>query len=351
MDRSYSFVNSTDATKSLGNEIHHGPGLLLTNITTALLSLVILVTLVGNLATIVAFVKVRSLHEKPSDLLILALSCADFGLGIDIILHFPVSAVGYWPWGEIGCQIYVLLGNTCVFSGVIITAFISLDRYLLISREYPMYIKLLTKRRIIISICLIYGYSSIMGIIEVTLWNYVPVPGGGKKNFDYSRECRSPPKHNFIYAMVMLMVNMFVPMIVVECLSFLFVVRLRSKLKSRARVGNQALSQSQSRGEITMASDSTNRPPRMGDTQNNASRNRYTKAAITLGALVITLNICMPPYVLYVIIVSFFCPECSNGSVREMLIYLIFVNSSINPLLYAATMGKIRRFYKSVFCK
>ena len=160
------------------------------------------------------------------------------------------------------------------------------------------------------------------------------VPDGGKKNFDYSRECRSPPKHNFIYAMVMFMVNMFLPMIVVECLSFLFVVRLRSKLKGRARVGDQELSQSDNREESRNSPNILPRPGNNSDTQNKAPRNRYTKAAITVGVLVITLNICMPPYFLYVIIVSFFCPECSNGRVREMLIYLVFVNPSPTKPLF-----------------
>ena len=119
---------------------------MVTNSTTVLFCLLVLVTFVGNLATIVAFVKVRPLHEKPSDLFILALSCADFGVGIELLLVFPVAAIGYWPWGEVCCKMYSFLGNTCVFSGVIIIAFISCDRYLLISREYPKYIKLLTNK-------------------------------------------------------------------------------------------------------------------------------------------------------------------------------------------------------------
>ena len=320
-------------------------------VTTALLCIIIPVTIVGNLATIMAFIKVRPLREKPSDLLILALSCADLGTGFALVMLFPVTAIGYWPWGEIGCQIYVWFANICVFSGVIITASISLDRYLLISKDYPKYMKLQSKKRIIIAILVVYVYATSMGFLEVILWNIIPVPGAGKESFDYSRECRSPAKHNFTYAVVLFMVNMFLPMIVIEILSLSFVVLLRRKLKNRAQVGDQDNSQSGNTQESNTAttgrsaSDSGDRSTREG------SRNRYTKAAITLGALVMALNICLPPFVLYILIISFFCPKCSNGNVRDMLNYLLYFNSCLNPLLYAVTMGKIRRFYKSIICK
>ena len=320
-------------------------------VTTVLLCVIIPVTIVGNLATIMAFIKVRSLREKPSDLLILALSCADLGTGFAML--FPVTAIGYWPWGEIGCQIYVWFANICVFSGVIITASISLDRYLLISRDYPKYIKLQSKKRIIVTILVVYVYATSMGFLEVISWNLIPVPGGGKESFDYSRECRSPAKHNFTYAMVLFMVNMFLPMMMIEILSLSFVVLLRRKLKNRAQVGDQDYSQSgntpgsntATTGRSTIASNSGDKNSREG------SRNRYTKAAITLGALVIALNICLPPFVLYILIISFFCPKCSNGNVRDTLNYLLYFNSCLNPLLYTATMGKIRRFYKSFICR
>ena len=321
-------------------------GYIFATVTTALLCVIIPVTIVGNLTTIMAFIKVRSLREKPSDLLILALSCADLGTGFALVMLFPVTAIGYWPWGEIGCQVYVWFANICVFSGVIITASISWDRFLLISRDYPKYIKLQSRKRIIVTILVVYFYAIGMGSLDFILWNTIPVPGGGKESFDYSQECRSPAKHNFIYAMVLFMVNMCLPMVIIEVLSLWFVILLRGKLKNRAQVGDiDSASITASTGRSTMASYSRDRNTREG------SRNRYTKAAITLGALIIALNICLPPFVLYILIISFFCPKCSNGNVRDMLNYLLYFNSCLNPLLYAATMGKIRRFYKSIICR
>ena len=70
----------------------------------ACICLIILVNIVGNTGTIAAFVKIRSLHEKPSDLLILNLSIADLGLGL-MQLYFLPALLKVWPWGEIGCKL------------------------------------------------------------------------------------------------------------------------------------------------------------------------------------------------------------------------------------------------------
>ena len=146
----------------------------------------------------------------------------------------------------------------------------------------------------------------------------------------------------------------------------MFVIKLRSKLKQRARVGD-------------MTTDNTRTEPlslhgtalgptvgRQGDNGTNAlgdgaaapsrsnatgTRNRYTKAAVTLGALVAAVNICVLPFVLYSITVSSFCPRCNNGMIRDLLVNILYVNFCLNPILYAATMSKIGRFYKGMFCK
>ena len=65
--------------------------------------------------------------------------------------------------------------------------------YLLISKDYPKYMKLQSNPRIIITNSVVYVYATSMGFLEVILWNIIPVPGTG----NYSRECRSPVKHNF----------------------------------------------------------------------------------------------------------------------------------------------------------
>ena len=73
------------------------------------MSVLILLTVAGNFGTIMAFWKVRSLREKPSDLLILSLSIANLGVGISLVFLIPLIAFGKWTWGKLICQLYVYL--------------------------------------------------------------------------------------------------------------------------------------------------------------------------------------------------------------------------------------------------
>ena len=62
---------------------------------------VCILTIIGNLGTIYAFWKLPELLEKPSEMLILSLSCADLLNGLIVMPSFaPVWITpGYWPFG------------------------------------------------------------------------------------------------------------------------------------------------------------------------------------------------------------------------------------------------------------
>ncbi len=336
------------------------------------------ITLLGNVGTIVAFWKVRGLREKPSNFFILNLSCTDLIMGVVHIFSISTYAAGYWIWGKTGCQIYVTLANIAVAGGILNTLLICWDRYLLISMEYPKYMKLQSERRVTRIITALWCYIIIGSFIEWMIWDTVKVPQTLYK-FDYSQQCRSPPKHNFIFQTLKFSRNVFLPLILIEAFSVAFVVRLRRRLRRGARVRDGAdscnLPQGQQPGGLSMnrsnvptvskntsasatvaithahgmaSAHTSSNARRSGQTTTNTDVNqqRYVKAAITFTALIVALNVCLLPFVLYISLVSLVCPICSNGLIREILgIIVIPMNSCINPILYAVTMRKIKQFY------
>ncbi len=339
----------------------------------------VIITLLGNIGTIVAFWKVRSLREKPSDFFILNLSCADLIMGLVHILSISTYAAGYWIWGKTGCQLYATVANITVSGGLWSTFLICWDRYMLISVQYPKYMKLQSKGRVISIITALWCYIIISAFIEWMIWDTVKVPQTLYK-FDYSRHCRSPPKHNFIFQTQGFSRNIFLPLILIEGFSVAFVVRLRRKLRRGTQIsdfdfsssaqGPQPGGSSTNRRNVLTSStiagastiihaskmDSANSSvnARIGGrtTRNTAAspQNRYVKAAITLAALVIALNVCVLPFVLYTLYVSLVCPICNNGLIRDFLSLIVIpMNSCINPILYAATMSKIKQFYLKMF--
>ncbi len=310
--------------------------------------LTMIASVICNMATLAAFVKLENLRQKTSSLLILSLSCADFGVGLVHASQFPL-AVQRWPFGKLGCQVSHWLGSVCVSAGLLTTAAISIDRYLLISLEYPKYLSIQTKKRIMCTIGGIWLYGMVLGTTEVVLWDAI-MPARLQDYFDYSRDCRSPPKRNPVFALLQFTFSLLCPVFIVEFFSLAFFVRLIRKLRHQSiHPGNDnpVIMDNSSCGSVPLQVQRELPVPRQLQSDPNK---RYKKSAKVLGAIVTVMNICTLPFVIYAI-VTVFCIECQYYYVRQPLVYLLYLNSSINPFLYAATMSAIRKFYKRILCK
>ncbi|KAL4235235.1 hypothetical protein ACF0H5_006873 [Mactra antiquata] len=77
---------------------------------------------------------------------------------------------------------------------------------------------------------------------------------------------------------------------------------------------------------------------------------RERKAARFLGVLVLVFLGCWAPYTIITIIISFCKSECVNTSVYEASLWLLMMNSSINPFLYALNSARYRYNFKKYFC-
>ncbi|XP_072037153.1 octopamine receptor beta-2R-like [Amphiura filiformis] len=317
-------------------------------------SIMAIVTLICNMATVVAFFKVSFLRQKPSNLLILNLSCADLGVGLILVCNFPQVFVKPGVYGKYGCQLFNFLANLFVSSGMVTTVAISMDRFLLLSGDYPKYLRIQSKKRIMCIIGGIWLYGILLGTSEVLLWDML-MPPGLHDYFDFSRDCRSPPKHNLVYALVLFVLGVFGPLLAIESFSIAFLVQLIRKFRKPMVHPSSDIMSSQNANLNSSRSaagpiGSSSVPMAQGAAIPMAEADpnkRYKKAAILLGAIVLVVNICTLPYVLYALI-TIFCSQCNNVHLRDVLTYLIYLNSCINPFLYAATMIRVRKFYKRV---
>ncbi|XP_072037147.1 probable G-protein coupled receptor No18 [Amphiura filiformis] len=262
-----------------------------------------------------------------------------------------------WPYGKYGCQLLACLANLFFSAGMVTTVAISIDRFLLLSQEYPKYLRMQSRKR---TICIIGGIwlcGILLGTSEVLFWDML-IPPALHNYFDFSKDCRSPPKHNLVFALVLFMLGIFGPLLAVESFSIAFFVRLIRKLRQpmvhpsiNTSMSSQNMNSSPSRSAVGPSSSSSlpmaqRAVPRRSEADPNKC---YKKAAMLLGAIVSAVNICTLPYVLYALITTF-CPKCNNVHLCDQLRNLLYLNSCINPFLYAATMTKIRNFYKRALC-
>lgn len=302
-------------------------------------------TILGNIANICAFLVDRSLRDKPRDLLVVNLSFADLGIGL-FCMPFVVSNLicDCWLTGKVGCRMFVTAGDIFLISGAGSLIAISLDRYLLVARDYTTYLRIQTYSRIRITIALCWIYALIPTILENVAWKY-----GENHSIFVSTEtrCFSPARELFSFTIFIILVGSFIPLVIISSLSFSFLHLLRRRLKKQRKVSATSTNVPQEQRETTLDNETSRSASRQMVTtihRTSQSSGRYTKPAITFVFLISAVAVTTLPYVLYML-VSFFCSSCYNQVMRSRLINLAFINSVLNPFMFAATQTKIRKFY------
>ena len=308
--------------------------------------MVCILTVIGNLGTMNAFRKLPELWEKPCEMLILSLSCADLMTGLLVLPPAPQWITpGYWPFGEIHCRIIIACSNISSMASILNICAISFDRFLLVYKEYPQYMKIQSKRRIRTKIAFIWLTPLIWVVIDQSLWDFAKTSDERASRIDFTQHCDDPPVYIPVVAGVFYTIG-FVPPIVLGGISTAFFYFLHKRLTKSWELR----AESQIRNRLTTVSSSvepTRRP------MSREQRKQYIKPAIVLSVLVSAMALCNLPWCVYEM-VKVFCPECFHGydlEVRHLCLFLISCNAMLDPFLYAMTQSKILRLYKVGFIK
>ena len=120
----------------------------------------------------------------------------------------------------------------------------------------------------------------------------------------------------------------------------------KSKLSNRTTDSRNNIGADQCREGTSLDQQSSISFKRPTANQDNLIRKRYIKPIVTYSVLVLALLICSFPIAIYILHGSITCSECYDPETAQYLFALIYFNSCLNPLLYAATNAKIRSFYQ-----
>ncbi|KAL3090714.1 hypothetical protein niasHT_022042 [Heterodera trifolii] len=114
----------------------------------ALVIVLIVATVLGNLMVCVAIALVRKLKAQPANLLLVSLAVADFCVGLFVM---PLAAVylldNKWPFGPFICRFWVTADLTLCTASILNLCMISVDRHLAVTRALR-YSAIRTRRRI-----------------------------------------------------------------------------------------------------------------------------------------------------------------------------------------------------------
>ncbi|KAM6907769.1 histamine receptor H2b [Xenentodon cancila] len=289
---------------------------------------VIILTIAGNVLVCLAVGLSRRLW-RIANCFVVSLAVADLLLGL---LVLPLSATvelrsGNWPFGGTLCNTYITLDVMLCTSSILTLLAISVNRYLAISSPLS-HSRTVTPRRVTMAIIFIWVFSLAMAFLPIHLgWNTVDyrvqhldwVMGDGDKE---NRYCQFEWNNNYI--LIYVFFSFYMPLFLM-CGMYLCIFRVAREQVRRIRATTPSFARSAS---ATIA--------------------REHKATVTLAAVLGAFIICWFPYFTFFTCMGIKEKTNPPNAVHSVVLWLGYLNSTLNPILYPAFNRDFRRAYREL---
>ena len=311
----------------------------------ALLALLVALTFVGNSLVIAAVFRYARLR-KTTNMFIVSLATADIAVAA---LVMPLSIVYFllrrWIFGWILCYFWISCDVMCCTASILHLCVIALDRYVAIT-EPLSYKRLVSAHRARLTIAGVWLCGAIV--------SFVPIYSGwfaDSTKFQIHRNShRCGLFVNRFYALVSSVTSFYAPL----CIMCALYIRIYKVASAQARSIEQQQAIFRTR---TYTCDSRNamlddeRSERCftpNKSQRSVAKDR--KAIKTLGSLMGLFIVCWLPFFLMYVILPF-CESCELPVQAEIFItWLGYVNSLINPCIYALLNKDFRFAFRKIIC-
>ncbi|CAF1434717.1 unnamed protein product [Rotaria sp. Silwood1] len=328
------------------------------------LSIIIILTILGNILVLIALCIDFALRS-PTHLLMGNLACADLLLGITVL---PFSATleileGKWLFGQTFCHIWLAIDVLYCTASIYGLMFISIERYIGVTQplRYPI---IITHHRTIFAILIAWLVAIIVSIVPFLDWN--------KKVKSTDQSCLV--NDNLFYVLFSCSFSFYIPLIIIlvvygriygEALrQYEFLNGGEKKVRVKEIDGEECVTlrvhipqhlttstTSLSNGHTSNTSIitygkriSTQITPSSSNKLSKFKRER--KAAKTLGIVVGMFILCWSPFFLLLPIKAW--TNYDPGIIFSICFWLGYCNSCFNPFIYAFSSREFRRAFKSI---
>lgn len=349
-------------------------------------------TIIGNVLVISAFFVDKSLRTY-SNYFILNLSIADLFIGILIPPYIPFLLYNYtWYLGRIPCIIWLVFDYVVGSASVLCIVAISLDRYLLVTKglSYLSHQKFYKTLFIMLSVWVIAFLNYGPAII---IWELIEYDSN-------SKDCHVGFHDNTVYLLISAFVEFFFPFVSICGLNLAVYLSIRKRSRgisrnnrlgnSKSKIDQMAETIRKSKSSIPLRTNETRilnsqDPVRKisadvesADTEGRPSKTRLfsrvsatiehntiqitgfqfrtlslkkdKKTAHFLFIIVLTFACCWAPYTILTLIKSV-CKTCIDDMHYELAFWLLWFNSTLNPILYPFLHVKFRKAFLKIFAK
>ncbi|XP_072550717.1 trace amine-associated receptor 13c-like [Salminus brasiliensis] len=273
---------------------------------------VVLLTVCGNLLVIISVCHFKQLHT-PTNMLILSLAVSDFLVGV-FVLPFQLSRLteSCWIFGSAMCTFYIFISFCSTSTSIYNVALIAVDRYFAISNPFLYTETVSVNTACIVVLCnwfVLMSYNTSLLYFNGTSTGLIMCP----------EQCL------FVINDIWSLVDLLFVFVIPCSLIILFYVLVFFIAKKHATAIRDLNTQT--------------RPQTSKNTMDSMKSER--KAAKVLSILVAVFLACLFPYFVYVLIGS-------GTTLVEYFIILLYLNSSINPVIYALFYPWFRKCSKVI---
>ncbi|XP_026781694.2 trace amine-associated receptor 13c-like [Pangasianodon hypophthalmus] len=277
---------------------------------------VVLLTVCGNLLIIISVFHFKQLHT-PTNMLVLSLAVSDFLIGafvMPLMLSWTIESC--WIFGKGVCIGFLLTAGFLTVLSIYNIALIAVDRYLALSNPF-LYTNTVSRR----TMCIVIYSNLLVCVVYNTAFCYF---NGTFTGFVMcAGECVL--SLNEVWSVIDLVCSFIFPCSVIIILYTRVFVIAKKHATAIRELNNHTRPKTQ---KITSHSMKSER-----------------KAAKVLGILVAVFMVCLLPYCIYSLLGDVI--ELQAQTIHKVLI-MLYLNSTINPFIYALFYSWFRRCIKLI---
>ncbi|XP_007902405.1 5-hydroxytryptamine receptor 4-like isoform X1 [Callorhinchus milii] len=334
-------TGETDTTKNYSSAGQPESGYRLTivegTILTLFFTIIIMMTILGNLLVMVALCMDKQLRKIKTNYFIVSLAFTDLLVAILVMPFGTIETVQeHWTYGETFCLVRTSLDVLLTTASILHLCCIALDRYYAICCKPLVYRNKMTPWRVALMLggCwVIPCFISFLPILQG--WNTIGITETiEERKFNRAiNETYCVFMVNKTYAITCSAVAFYIPLILMVLAYQRIYV---TAMEHARRIGNLQ------RAGAATDTDST-------EHQGSSVMKRETKAAKTLGIIMGCFCLCWAPFFI-TNIVDPFIEYSTPMQLWNACLWLGYINSGLNPFLYAFLNKSFRRAFLIILC-